>query len=161
MDDLVPLLSRADQGRSFEKGKAAYEAAQCYKCHRFNGDGGSTGPDLTGVGNRFDARYLLEALVLPSQVVSDQYVNTVIYTNSGEVITGRIIEEDDQWVKVRTDPFARELVPIPKAHIDERQPSKLSEMPQGLINTLTPEEILDLIAYMRSAGSAEDRAFGN
>ena len=161
MDDLVPLLSQADQGRSFEKGKAAYEAAQCYKCHRFNGDGGSTGPDLTGVGNRFDARYLLEALVLPSQVVSDQYVNTVIYTNSGEVITGRIIEEDDQWVKVRTDPFARELVEISKAHIDERQPSKLSEMPQGLINTLTPEEILDLIAYLRSAGNVEDRAFGN
>jgi len=161
MDDLLPLLSQADHGRSFEKGKVAYEAAQCYKCHRFNGDGGSTGPDLTGVGNRFDARYLLEALVLPSNVVSDQYVNTIITTGDGEVLTGRIIEEDDKWIKLRTDPFAQELVQVPKANIDQRQPSKLSEMPQGLINTLTPEEILDLVAYMRSAGDPDDKAFGN
>ena len=34
-------------------GKAAFEAAQCSKCHRFNNDGGSTGPDLTTLGNRF------------------------------------------------------------------------------------------------------------
>jgi hypothetical protein len=38
-------------------------------------------------------------------------------------------------------------------------PSKVSEMPQGLINVLTPEEVLDLIAYLRSGGDPADKAF--
>jgi hypothetical protein len=60
---------------------------------------------------------------------------------------------------VRTDPFARELTEIRKADIEQQAPSKVSEMPQGLINVLTQEEILDLIAYLRSAGDAADKAF--
>ena len=40
---------------------------QCFKCHRFRNEGGDTGPDLTGVGNRFDTRYILESIILPSR----------------------------------------------------------------------------------------------
>ncbi|MCA9269466.1 MAG: c-type cytochrome, partial [Planctomycetales bacterium] len=60
MDDLEPLLAGVESGRNFERGRAAFAAAQCAKCHRFAGDGGSTGPDITGVGARFNAQYLLE-----------------------------------------------------------------------------------------------------
>jgi putative heme-binding domain-containing protein len=103
--------------------------------------------------------YLLESLIVPSKAVSDQYLGSVIRTLDGEVITGRVIEESDKELKVRTDPFARELVTIAKDNIDERQLSRISEMPQGLINVLTKDEILDLIAYMRSAGNSQDKAF--
>jgi putative heme-binding domain-containing protein len=159
MDDLEPLLADVESGRSFDKGRAAYQAAQCYKCHRFAGDGGDTGPDITGVGNRFTTQYLLESLIVPSKAVSDQYQNTILQTDDGEVITGRIIEEDDKIVKIRTDPFALELTELPKSKIEARQPSATSEMPQGLINVLTKEEILDLIAYLRSANDPNDKAF--
>ena len=159
MEDLLPLASEVESGRSFEKGRLAYEAAQCAKCHRFTGQGGDTGPDITGVGNRFNTQYLLESLIVPSKAVSDQYLGSVIRTLDGEVITGRILEENDKLLKVRTDPFARELVTIAKDNIEERQQSRVSEMPQGLVNVLTKEEILDLIAYLRAAGNPQDKAF--
>jgi putative heme-binding domain-containing protein len=159
MEDLLPLAADVESGRSFERGRAAYEAAQCAKCHRFAGQGGDTGPDITGVGSRFNTVYLFESLIVPSKAVSDQYLGSVIRTLDGEVITGRVVEETDKEIKVRTDPFARELVTIAKSNIEARQQSRISEMPQGLINSLTKQEILDLIAYMRSAGNAEDKAF--
>jgi len=68
MDDLLPMIEQVGTGRSFENGKAAYEATQCAKCHRFVGDGASTGPDITGVGNRFSPLYLLESFLTPSTV---------------------------------------------------------------------------------------------
>ncbi|WP_425616466.1 c-type cytochrome [Anatilimnocola sp. NA78] len=159
MDDVQEMLSQAETGRNFEKGKAAYQAAQCYKCHRFNGEGGDTGPDITGVGNRFNAQYILEAIVVPSKVISDQYQSSLVLTVGGEAIAGRIIGEDDKTITIRTDPFAREMTVIKKSDIEERQKSSVSEMPQGLINTLTKEEILDMVAYLRAQGKADDKAF--
>ena len=159
MEDLNELLSKVETGRNFEKGKAAYIAAQCYKCHRFAGEGGDTGPDITGVGNRFTAQYILEAIVVPSKVISDQYQNSLVLTQQGEVYAGRILDENDEKITIRTDPFAKELVTVLKKDIEERQKSPVSEMPQGLINTLTKDEILDMVAYLRAAGKADDKAF--
>ncbi len=159
MDDLQPLIKDASRGRSFEKGRRAFVAAQCLKCHRFGNNGASTGPDLTGVGNRFDANYVLEALILPSKTVSDQYQATTISTRDGRVLTGRVLSEDARRILVRTDPFAREPAEVLKADVEERCPSTVSEMPQGLINVLTRDGILDVIAYVRSGGNANDRAF--
>ncbi|MEX0939579.1 MAG: c-type cytochrome [Pirellulales bacterium] len=156
MEDLAPLLDQVETGRSFERGKLAYDAAQCGKCHRFAGDGGATGPDITGVGNRFSPEYLLEALIVPEKVISDQYQNTVLATGDGEVIVGRIIEENDDVIRIRTSPFATELTEIRKDNIEQRQPASSSEMPTGLINVLTQEEILDMIAYLRSGGNPQD-----
>jgi len=156
---LLPMLEQVNSGRSFEKGKAAYEATQCAKCHRFAGDGASTGPDITGVGSRFSPLYLLESFLLPSKVVSDQYRNSIVLTDEGNVLTGRIVEEDDKVIRMRTNPFAMQLTEIPKDSIEEQQFSTVSEMPNGLVNVLTKEEILDLIAYLRSAGNPEDKAF--
>jgi putative heme-binding domain-containing protein len=159
MDDLMPMIEEVGTGRSFESGKAAYEATQCAKCHRFAGDGASTGPDITGVGSRFTPVYLLESFLTPSKVVSDQYRNSIIQTDDGNVLQGRVIDEDDKVVRIRTSPFATALTEIPQSSIEERQFSTVSEMPNGLVNVLTKEEILDLIAYLRSAGNPDDKAF--
>src|SRR5581483_5250656 len=86
MDDIVPLLEQTTHGRSFEKGKAALSATQCLKCHRFKGDGGALGHDLSGVGNRFSARDLLESIILPSKVISDQYASKTVVTSDGQIV---------------------------------------------------------------------------
>lgn len=130
---------------------------QCYKCHRFNTEGGDSGPDITGVGNRFTAN-ILEAIVVPSKVISDQYQSSLVLTQQGEVFAGRIIGENDKQVTIRTDPFAKEMTIVQKKDIEERQKSNVSEMPQGLINTLTKDEILDLVAD-RAPRKADDKAF--
>lgn len=63
--------------RNFARGKALYTAATCSVCHRFNGEGGGVGPDLTQVGHRFSARDILESIIEPDKVVSDQYPNVM------------------------------------------------------------------------------------
>lgn len=159
MEDLLPLLDQLDSGRSFARGREAFQVAQCYKCHRFAGDGGATGPDLTGAGNRFSARDLLESVVAPSKVISDQYKGAIFTTADGEVIAGRVIDESAEAIRVRTNPFANELVDVKKSSIESRKPATTSEMPQGAINVLTKEEILDLVAYLRSGGNEKDKVF--
>src|SRR5439155_17592784 len=52
MEDLVPLLEQTKSGRSFASGHAAFKQVGCGQCHKFAGEGGSVGPDLTGVGKR-------------------------------------------------------------------------------------------------------------
>jgi len=159
LPDFASDLSQVESGRNFDSGRQAYLAAQCNKCHRFAGDGGDTGPDITGVGARFNAEYILESVVEPSKAVSDQYKNMVVVTKDGEVLTGRVINETEGKLVIRTDPFASQMTEVAKADVEEQTVSPTSEMPQGLINVLTKDEVLDLIAYLRSAGNPNDKAF--
>jgi len=159
MQDLLPEIEKATAGRDFAKGKEAYEAAQCAACHRFGQDGGATGPDLTGVGNRFAPADSLEAILLPSKVISDQYQTYLIETADGDVNTGRITYEDDNKIELATNPFSTDTLSIAKKDLKAKTVSKVSMMPQGLLDQFSKEEIFDLIAYLRSAGDAKDKAF--
>ena len=159
MEDILPVIDQARSGRDFERGKAAFEAAQCLACHRFNTEGGSTGPDITGAGSRFSERDLLETILLPSKVVSDQYANTRVQTTRNQVYVGRIERETDDVLVLRTHPLAGEGVEIPKARIKDRRLDRTSVMPEGLVSILTKEEVLDLLAYLRAGGKPDDPAF--
>ena len=159
MADLLPLLDQVDRYRSYESGRLAYEAAQCAKCHRFGDQGSTSGPDITAVGKRFQPVYMLEALLLPSQVIPDPYRTEIIHTEDGSIYTGRVVHEDGRRLQIRTDPFARQLIEISADEIESRNLSNASEMPAGIVNILTKKEILDLIAYLRAGGDPNDKAF--
>ena len=159
MDDLMPIINQATSGRNFQRGKEAFEAAQCAKCHLFGGEGGSTGPDLSTIGNRFSPADLLEAIVLPSKVVSDQYAPTEIETKDGEYLVGKIMKEDEKSVSLMTNPFGGDETVILKKDIEKRGLSKTSLMPSGLVTILQKDEVLDMIAYMRSGANKDDKAF--
>lgn len=159
MRELADINAEAIRGRNFEKGKAAFDAVGCIKCHRFGNEGGATGPDLTGVGNRFQPADVLEATLLPSKAISDQYQAVEIRTTDGDVFLGTVESEDATTIRVRTNPYVMDAVAVKKADVKSRQPSKLSLMPEGLIDVLNKEEILDLVAYLRSAGNPKDKAF--
>jgi putative heme-binding domain-containing protein len=159
MDELVLLLDQVEKGRNFEKGKEAFAAAQCIKCHRMGETGGSIGPDLTAVGSRFGPREILESIVEPSKVLSDQYQNEIFRTASGKTITGRVVEDTKDSIAVQSEPLSPERVVIKKDDIESRTPSKVSPMPANLADVLTKDEILDLIAYLQSQGK-RGKAFG-
>ena len=130
---------------------------QCVQCHRFGNAGGAVGPELTAIASRFGHRDILESIILPSKVISEQYVNTtVIKEKDGDDVTGRIVDEDDKKIVVVTDPIKQTKVEVPKADIEKRVASKISPMPEGLVNSLTKDEIFDLIAVtLESAGGKE------
>lgn len=160
LQELLPLVEQKLTGRNFEHGRRMFGAANCFACHRFSGEGGAVGPDLSGLAGRFDRKYLLESILVPSKVVSDQYAAVQILTIDGQVIQGRIVNLAGDSFKVNTnmlDPDAQ--VSVDRKQIEEMIPSKTSMMPQGAINTLNKDEILDLMAFLLSRGNRNDRMF--
>ena len=157
--DILPVLDQTGSGRSFEKGKKAFEDAQCLACHRFGNDGGATGPDLTAVSSRFTRRDILESILEPSKVISDQYQNIIVTTKNGDDMIGRLVEETDRQLVLMINPLTGEKTQIRKRDVQERAPSKVSPMPDGLANICTKEEILDMLAYIESGGQKGHTAF--
>jgi putative heme-binding domain-containing protein len=157
--DLLPHAEQSLAGRSFAAGKAALESASCLRCHRFGEEGENVGPNLTVVGNRFSAADLLEAILLPSKIVPDQYAATDLILRDGRVINGQIEREDDTRLTVRENALRPETATILKRDVRLRRRSAVSPMPQGLLDALTRDQILDMIAYLRSAGNPQDQAF--
>jgi len=154
--DLEARLGEVKTGRDFESGKAAFNDAQCIVCHRLGNDGGSVGPELASAASKYTLRDILDSLIEPSKVVSDQYLNFNIVKRDGESISGRIIDENAERLVVMPSPTAAEMLEeVRLADIATRIPSKLSPMPTGLLNSLTAEEILDLLAYIEAMGKAK------
>jgi putative heme-binding domain-containing protein len=146
--------------RDFGKGKRAFAAARCIVCHRFGEDGGATGPDLTQAAGRFQVKDLVEAILEPSKVVSDQYRGSVVQTADGRVVAGRIVRESADSIVVVTDPEdATKFTEIRRSDIEEIQPAQESLMPRGLVDTLNEEELLDLVAYTLSKNNPRDGRF--
>lgn len=158
--DIVAAASSGLTERDFENGRKMYAAAKCMTCHRFDGRGGATGPDLTSVSGRFSVRDLAEAMVEPSKVISDQYRASIIETAQGMVITGRVVAEDDKQLTVQTNAEdASQLALVKREDIEEMIPSPTSLMPDKLLDTLNREEMLDLLAYLLSRGNPNDLMF--
>ena len=159
MDELLPSLDKVKEGRSFDRGRAAFRQTGCIQCHRFAGEGGSVGPDLTGIGRRLSARDLLESIILPSKSIAEGYALTEIRTPSGEVVTGRIEREDENVVSIRPLAANEEVVAIRKTEINQRTVSKISNMPPGMLNILDEAQIFDLLAYLIADGDSAHAAF--
>ncbi|MFV0444228.1 MAG: c-type cytochrome [Planctomycetaceae bacterium] len=149
-----------EKGRDFKNGQRAFAAARCIVCHRFAGDGGATGPDLTQLAGRFNLKDLSEAIIDPSKVISDQYKATTIVTDDGKTYTGRVLGENDQTLSVLIDPEdSSKVVDIPKKSIETQQPAATSLMPNDLLKPLNENEVLDLLAYLLSRGDETNRMF--
>jgi putative heme-binding domain-containing protein len=160
MTEALSLLENKLTKRNFDHGKEMFAAALCFKCHRFNGDGGATGPDLTALSGRFGARDILESIIDPDKVVSDQYAGVNVLTISGHTISGRIVNFKNNSIVINTDmldPTASET--LSRSEIDEIHPSTVSMMPKGLLNTLNEDELLDLFAFLLSQGDRHHSMF--
>ena len=161
LDELLPILDEKLQSRrDFDRGRSLFAAAACSACHRYNDEGGAVGPDLTGVGGRFSSRDLLESIIQPSKVISDQYGAVTIATTDGKVITGRIMNLNGDSLTINTnmlDPSAQVNVNVTK--IEENVPATISMMPEGLLSTLREDEVADLVAYLLSRGDRSSRMF--
>ena len=160
VDDAAALFTGKLSGQNFSRGQAMFSATACVACHRFNDIGGGMGPDLTGAGNRYSVRDLLENIIEPSKVISDIYEAEQFEMDDGNIRVGRVIEEKRGAYQIMTNPFdPNDLRSIKKDEIVARRPHPVSFMPPGLINGLNPDELRDLVAYILSGGNAEDPMF--
>jgi putative heme-binding domain-containing protein len=128
-----------------ERGKVVFEKAQCIKCHRYGPQGEGVGPDLTTVSQRFQKKEILQSVLFPSHVISDQYSSKTVTTKSGKVYTG-IVAPSGALAKVILQDTGVKVTVI-NDEISEIAPSQKSAMPDGLFNNLSLEEIADLFAF--------------
>lgn len=160
LDELASASERGLKQRNFENGRKMFGAVGCFTCHRFGNEGGMTGPDLTAAGARYSPRDFLDQVINPSKEINEQFVPVVITKTNGETVTGVIVNLNGDTVSVNTDPAD----PFQQARVDRKEvksiePSKISPMPEGLLDMLKQDEVLDLMAYVLSAGNPKHAMF--
>ena len=146
-DELLTFLkSTAGHEGHAVHGAAVYERAQCAKCHRFGSRGTNVGPDLSHVSRRFQRKEILQSILFPNHVISDQYSSKTVHTNDGRAFTGIVTPDLEDGVHILVS--SGETVRILQDEIDEIVASPHSAMPAGLLDTLSREDIADLFAYL-------------
>lgn len=159
VESLQRELAELQRTPNFERGRELTAAAQCFKCHRFDGQGGIQGPDLTTASGRFNEKDMLTAILEPDKEISDQYQATQFLTDDG-VIVGRVANLNGNNLQIVTNMLAPgDFTGVNVSDILERRPSPVSMMPRGLLDSFTPEEIADLLAYLRSGGNASHEVY--
>lgn len=162
VDSAMELFSEELNGRNFENGKKMFSAGRCIACHRFQGEGGYSGPDLGSVAQRYSIRDILVAICEPSDSISEQYQASMVKLKDGNALYGRIIYKNDSEIAVAQNPF--QLGEVTKAameKVEKIEPSQVSMMPPGTISSMNKEELTDLIAYLLSGGNRKHAAFKN
>ncbi len=147
IEEVLPLVSHGDVRRGqlvFARAKAS-----CTSCHQFGYVGGHIGPDLTHVGGIRSERDLLEAIMFPSASIVRSFEPMQVVTKSGKVYNGLIHKDaPDEVVLIAS---ATETIHVSRDEIEEMRPSRTSIMPAGLDKQLTPQELADLVAFLRNA----------
>jgi putative heme-binding domain-containing protein len=147
-------------GRDFTRGKGLFTTVGCAGCHRLAGEGGLIGPDLTGVGQRFTTRDLLEAIIEPSRSISDQYRMVMIQTKDGHSYSGRILSRDADSTRIATNLMRpSQTTSVSQDVIVSERALPVSVMPSGLVDALNEDELLDLVAFVTSGGDEHHRVF--
>jgi putative heme-binding domain-containing protein len=160
VDDLLSDVEAGLKGRNFDNGRRMFQVTACFKCHRFAGDGGIVGPELTAVARRYNARTLLESIIEPAKVISDQYQATTFVLTDGRTVTGRVVNlNGDRLMVLENMLEPNAMTSLYRDDIEDTLPSTTSMMPAGLINTLTNDEVLDLLAYLQSGGDSSSVMF--
>lgn len=145
-EDLHRYLSSPEGANgNADRGALVFEKAQCIKCHRYGSRGEGVGPDLTTVSRRFQRKEILESVLYPSQVISDQYASKTVVTHDGLTYSGIVGAAGEGSIVVLQANAEKKI--IAEADIAEIAPNPKSAMPDGLFNDLTLEEIADLMAY--------------
>ena len=146
--------------RNFANGRRTYEAASCADCHVFAGKGKAFGPVLDGLSQRYSRGTLLEAIIHPSRSLPETCVSSIITTKSGNVFSGRIVSRDKEGLFIAENPFApNDIARLEQSVIEQEETSPVSPMPTALLNSLNPDELKDLTAYLLADGKAADSRF--
>jgi putative heme-binding domain-containing protein len=160
-EELATEARKLPMGRSFEVGFASFKVANCVACHKLNNEGQVFGPDLAKLDKKKQTtEHILQSIIDPSKVIDEKFQSYTFVLDSGKTITGMILEETGAEVKVVIDPLAKNRPTIlKKDEIEFRKKSTVSIMPKGMVNKLSKEEILDLIAFVFARGDKKHKLF--
>ncbi|HTD64972.1 MAG TPA: HEAT repeat domain-containing protein, partial [Candidatus Limnocylindria bacterium] len=135
-------------GGNAEEGKKIFlekVEASCVRCHKFNGEGGEVGPELTGMGARKDRDYILESIVFPNKHIAEGYESVIVTLKNGMAYAGQLKSESPQTLEINSPEDG--LIPIKKSEIKTRERG-LSAMPEELRQVLTKQDLRNLVEFL-------------
>lgn len=130
-------------------GKTVF-TSRCSSCHKLGDEGKSIGPDLTGIGKKFDNAALLDAIVNPSAGIVFGYESWLVNTSDGATLFGFLLSENAQSIVIKD--IAGQKHVVDKKKITAKKKQKKSLMPDPFSNNLTEKEITDVVGFLRSHG---------
>ena len=144
-------LARGDAAR----GERLYRRAElaCAVCHAIGGAGGKVGPDLTSIGASSPPDYLVESVLYPNAKIKEGYHSVTISTRDQRDLSGMVTKENAAEIVLRTADGREVSIAIKDI---ARRIDAGSLMPAGLLDTLLPEERLDLIKFLSMLGKPGD-----
>jgi putative membrane-bound dehydrogenase-like protein len=147
--NLEGLLASLPAG-DIRRGQAVFNSSRtsCRACHTIGYVGGKIGPDLTRIGQIRQGRDLLESIVYPSLSFVRSYETLAVRTLDGQVHSG--VVKTDSPVEIVLTIAADKEVRIPREEIEIMQPGKVSIMPAGMDKQLSPQELADLVEFLRN-----------
>jgi putative membrane-bound dehydrogenase-like protein len=145
---LPPLEQILSKKGDPAKGQAVFfkQEAQCSKCHRVAGIGSWVGPDLSQVGAKFAKDGLLNKIINPNSSIAHGYRQYTVETQKGQLLTGLIVDETKESLILKN--AEGERIVLPAKDIASKHEMELTIMPEGLVQTLTDQDLVDLIAYL-------------
>ena len=126
-------------------GRAVFQT-HCATCHRLDQAGVAVGPDLFDIRNQ-SKESLLYHIVIPEAEIAPNFVSYECETTDGRLISGLLASESPASITLRMAQGLEEI--IPRDRIRKLTASALSLMPQEMEKTMTPQELADLLAYLR------------
>ena len=145
------LLAVAMKQSSPELGETVFRNEQlgCLKCHAVGGAGGKVGPDMISLGGSAQPDYLLDSLLNPNAKIKENYHTVIIATRSGQVYSGIQIGQSQEAVTIRNAEDVE--LQVRRNEIEEIVPG-VSLMPEGLVDTLTDEELAAMVRFLSELG---------
>ena len=158
--DLEGSVNSMEKGRSFVHGRELFRTASCVSCHKLGDAGNEFGPQLSKLDAKMNALEITKHILDPSLRIEEKYRSTTIVTDDGRRLTGLVVADTPSELALVENPVASaEPIRIKKTDIEERVTSPVSIMPKGLLDKLTRDEVLDLVAYVTARGEESSALF--
>ncbi|HVR72849.1 MAG TPA: HEAT repeat domain-containing protein, partial [Planctomycetota bacterium] len=160
LEELESSLVDLRHGRVFGNGRQIFQVANCVACHRLDGAGLEVGPDLVQLDPKLSPAEILRDILQPSMRINEKYQAYTLLTSGGKVVTGLVVGRTPETIQVIENALVKaEPTEVKVSDVVQEEKSAASTMPEGLLNTLTREEILDLLAFLVARGNRNHELF--
>jgi putative heme-binding domain-containing protein len=143
-DELLQVKGDAARGRNL----FFRENVQCSRCHRIEDQGRDFGPELSHIGKKYSRGQVLDQILNPSKSIDPAFVTYQVETKDDLSYSGFLVSRTSNELSLKTADLS--LIRLPAAQVKTVQPSKISAMPEGLLQSLTAQNAADLLEFLSS-----------